>query len=551
MQIQRILDLINKSLFVEAKTECENLLHTYPNEPNIFHLLGIIYLKEKKFEEAIKLINKSIDLNNENHGAFNNAGICYANLNNNEESLRNYNRAIKLKPNFAEAYHNKGIVLQKIYFFEESLKNYDEAIKLNPNYAEAYNNRGVILKSLNRLEEAIESYNKAIKLKINYAEAYNNKGIALKTLGRFKEAIENYNKAIELNPDYIEAYNNLGFVFQFKKDFNNALLCFNKALKKNPDSVITKFAIGTLNLKFKKFSEGWKGYEFRKNLKDRDVKIRQYDTFKCPSFNQIKNKKILIYAEQGLGDTILFSRYIKILFELNNKITFEIFPQLSKLFENFNNYCEITTSKSDPLKFDYVCSLLSLPMIFKTEYHNIPMAINNLLATEQEKVLFWKNKIKSDNFKIGISWRGNKENLPLLDRFFQLKSFYNISNIKNVDLISLQKDFDPELENINHTVKIKNFKNLDNGKDAFLDTVAIMKSLDLIITPDTSIVHLAGTLGKKTWLILQSDPDWRWFLDDNKTPWYPSVSIFRQKKINNWEDTFIEIEDKLKELVKN
>jgi len=438
-----------------------------------------------------------------------------------------------------------------MHFFEESLKNYDEAIKLNPNYAEAYNNKGVVLKSLNRLEEAIENYNKAIKLKINYAEAYNNKGITLKTLDRFEEAIQNYNKAIELNPYYIEAYNNLSFIFQFKKDFNNALLYLNKALKKNSNSEITKFAIGTLNLKFKKFSEGWKGYESRKNLKDRDIKIRQYDSFECPSFDQIKNKKILVYAEQGLGDTILFSRYIKILFELNNKITFEIFPQLSKLFKNINNYCEITTSKSDPLKFDYVCSLMSLPMIFKTEYHNIPIAINNLLTVEQEKILFWKNKIKSDNFKIGISWKGNKQNLPLVDRFFELKSFYNISKIKNIDLISLQKDFNPKLENINHAVKIKNFKNLDNGNDAFLDTVAIMKNLDLIITPDTSIVHLAGTLGKKTWLILQSDPDWRWFLDDNKTPWYPSVSIFRQKKINNWKDTFFEIEDKLKELVKN
>jgi tetratricopeptide (TPR) repeat protein len=551
MQIQKIFDLINKSLFAKARIECENFLHAYPNEPNIFHLLGIIYLKEKKFEKAIKLINKSIHLNHENYSAFNNLGICYANLNNNEESLINYNKAIKLKPNFAEAYQNKAIVLQKMHLFEESLKNYDEAIKLNPNYAEAYNNKGVVLKSLNRLEEAIESYNKAITLKINYAEAYNNKGITLKTLDRFEEAIQNYNKAIELNPYYIEAYNNLSFIFQFKKDFNNALLYLNKALKKNPNSEITKFAIGTLNLKFKKFSEGWKGYESRKNLKDRDIKIRQYDSFKCPSFDQIKNKKILVYAEQGLGDTILFSRYIKILFELNNKITFEIFPELSKLFKNINNYCEITTSKSDPLKFDYVCSLMSLPMIFKTEYHNIPIAINNMLTVEQEKILFWKNKIKSDNLRIGISWRGNKQNLPLFDRFFELKSFYNISKIKNIDLISLQKDFNPKLENINNTVRIKNFENLDNGNDAFLDTVAIIENLDLIITPDTSIVHLAGTLGKKTWLILKSDPDWRWFLDDNKTPWYPSVSIFRQRKINNWEDTFVEIEDKLKELVKS
>ena len=482
MQNQKIIDLISKNLFSEAKIECKTLLNIYPENSDIFHLLGIIFLKEKNYKEAINLIKKSINLNKDNYSAFNNLGTCHSNLGNHDESL----------------------------------KNYDKAIKLKPNYAQAYNNKGVILKNLGRIDEAIESYNKAIKLK----------------------------------PGYHDPINNLGFIFQLQKDYKKALLHFNKALELDHGSENKKFNIGLLNLKFKKFKEGWEGYELRKKLKNRDIKLKRSDSFKNPILDQLKNKNILIYAEQGLGDIIQFSRYIKLLLKFNNKITFKIYPSLLKLFKPLNNCCELTSLEVDPLKFDYVCSLLSLPIIFKTDYTNVPSVTQEFLHIEKDKISFWQNEIKNYNFKIGIAWRGNVENKLMFDKSIELKLFNNISNIKNIDLISLQKDFKPKLENTNGLIKIKNFKNLDNGKDAFLDTAAIIKNLDLIISVDTSIAHLAGTLGKNTWLILKCDPDWRWFLDDNKTPWYPSMSIFRQDQIGSWKNPFTQIESNLEKLIK-
>lgn len=482
MQNQRIIDLISKNLFSEAKVECKNLLKIYPKNSDIFHLFGIIFLKEKNFKKAIDLINKSINLNKNNYSAFNNLSICHSNLGNHDESLKNYNKAIKLKPN----------------------------------YAEAYNNRGVVLKSLGRIDEAIKSYNKAIELKLSYHDPINN----------------------------------LGFIFQLKNDYKKALMYFNKALELDPGSEDKKFNIGLLNLKFKKFKEGWEGYELRKKIKDRDINLKKYDFFKLPILDHLKNKNILIYAEQGLGDIIQFSRYIELLSKLNNKITFKVYPSLLRLFKNLNNYCELTILEVDPLKFDYVCSLLSLPIIFKTDYNNIPPLTQELLNIEKDKTSFWENEIKSNNFKIGIAWRGNVENKLMFDKSLELKLFNNISNIKNIDLISLQKDFKPEIENTNKIIKINNFKNLDNSKNAFLDTVAIIKSLDLVISVDTSIAHLAGTLEKNTWLILKCDPDWRWFSDDNKTPWYPSISIFRQDQIGSWKNPFSQIESNLEKLIK-
>jgi len=482
VQTQKIIDLISKNLFSEAKIECKNLLHIYPKNSDIYYFLGIIYLKEKNFKEAADLINKSINLNKNNYSAFNNLGTCHSNLGNNDEALKNYNKAIRLKP--------------------------------------------------------------------DYAEAYNNKGVVLKNLGRVDEAVESYNKAIELKPNYADPINNLGFIFQLKKDYKKALLYFNKALELDHGSEDKKFTIGLLNLKFKKFKEGWEGYELRKKVKDRDVKLKEYDSFKQPILDQLKNKNILIYSEQGLGDIIQFSRYIEPLSKLNNNITFKTYPSLLKLFNNFNNCCKVTSLETDPSKFDYVCSLLSLPIIFKTDQNNIPPVDQNWFSIEKDKISFWKDQIKSDNLKVGISWRGSVENKLMFDKSFELKLFNNISNMKNVDLISLQKDFKPQLENPNKIINIKNFENLDNNKDAFLDTVAIMRSLDLIITVDTSIAHLAGTLGKNTWLILKCDPDWRWFMDDNKTPWYPSISIFRQDQIGSWKDPFTQIESKLGKLIK-
>jgi len=550
VQTQKIIDLISKNLFSEAKIECKNLLHIYPKNSDIYYFLGIIYLKEKNFKEAADQINKSINLNKKNYSAFNNLGICHSNLGNNDEALKNYNKAIRLKPDYAEAYNNRGVILKNLGRIDEAVESYNKAIELKPNYFDTYHNKGLALQSVFNFEESLKNYEHAIELKPDYATAYNNRGVVLKNLGRIGEAIESYNKAIELKHNYADPINNLGFIFQLKGDYKKALLYFNKALELDQGSQDKKFTIGLLNLKFRKFKEGWEGYELRKKVKDRDVKLKKYDSFKQPILDQLKNKNILIYSEQGLGDIIQFSRYIEPLSKLNNKITFKIYPSLLKLFNNFNNYCEVTSLEIEPLKFDYICSLLSLPIIFKTDYKNILPVVQNCLHIDKDKISFWQDQIKSNNFKIGISWRGSVENKLMFDKSFELKLFNNISNMKNIDLISLQKDFKPQLENPNKIIKIKNFENLDNNKDAFLDTIAIMQNLDLIITVDTSIAHLAGTLGKNTWLILKCDPDWRWFLDDNKTPWYPSITIFRQNQIGSWKDPFTQIESKLEKLIK-
>ena len=547
MRTQKIIELISKNLFLEAKIECKNLLHIYPKDHHALYLLGTLCLKEKNFNEAVDLINKSINLNSKNYAAFNNLGSCYASLKKNDEALINYNKAIKLKPDYAEAYNNRGVVLKSLGRIDEAIESYNKAIELRPNYIDAYHNKGIAFQSIFNFEESLKNYNQTISLKPDYAEAYNNRGVVLKSLGRIDEAIESYNKAIELNPNYADPINNLGFIFQLKKDYKKGLVYFNKALELDPDSENKKFTIGLLNLKFQKFKEGWTGYEWRKNLKDRDVKLKKYDSFPLPKLNELKDKKILIYSEQGLGDIILFSRYIKLLSKITKKITFKTYNSLIELFKTFNNCCEITNLELDTQDFDYTCSLLSLPLIFETNEENIPKEMMNLSINE-EKSIFWEKKLKNNNFRIGIAWIPNLENKDMADRVLELNFFNKISKIKNIELISLQKNFIPN--EADKATNVTYFENLDKGPNAFSDSICIIKNIDLIISIDTSVAHLAATLKKPTWIILKADADWRWFLNSDKTQWYSSAKLFRQDQINNWDQVSSNIERELNKLIK-
>jgi len=406
------------------------------------------------------------------------------------------------------------------------------------NYA-AFNNLGNVYQKLKNYKEAIINYNKAISLKPDYAEAYNNIGISLRNLKNYKEAIINYNKAISLKPDYAEAYNNRGISFLKLKIYNLALKDYNKAISLRHDYAEAYYNKSLLYLIRGDFKKGWMNYEWRKKLFNK-YKTRSTANIKeLINLKNIRNKKIFIEHEQGLGDTIQFSRYVKLLSDLGAKVMFKTQDPLHELFKNFSNLNE-----SD--EFDLYSSLLSLPYVFNTNSKNIP---NNspYLYTNKEIDLFWKNKIKDNGLKIGICWQGNPENELDSERSFELKNFKIISRLKNVRLINLQEKYGLEqLNKLREQLKIENFLIIKNNQDPFINVAAIIKNLDLVITCDTSIAHLSGALNCPTWLILGYNHDWRWMINNEKSIWYPSIRIFRKKNNELWEDIFKKICNKLK-----
>ena len=386
----------------------------------------------------------------------------------------------------------------------EALLSYDQAIALKPDYAQAFNNRGNVLQIMGRLEEAVSSYRQAIASKPDYAFAFNNLGGALRLLKRFDEAIAAYDRAVALQPDYAAAL-------------------INRAQ--------SKLLLGRM-------SEGWRDYECR--LTEEFRKTQAVPDIPDWAGESLVGRNILIYAEQGLGDIIQFCRYVPMLSERGANVSFLAPPNLLRLLASLRGKCRVLSSLTDYDRFDFRCALMSLPYLLGTTLDNIPAVIPYLYVDARRSVQ-WRDRIGQHGFRVGICWQGKKASSP--DRSFSLRELYPISQIPGVRLISLQRqNGEEELAQLPAGMPVEALgEDFDSGPDAFLDTAAIMQSLDLIISCDTAVAHLAGALGRPTWVALAYVPDWRWFLDRSDSPWYPAMRLFRQPKQDDWPSVFAEM----------
>jgi hypothetical protein len=258
---------------------------------------------------------------------------------------------------------------------------------------------------------------------------------------------------------------------------------------------------------------------------------------------------VFIYWEQGLGDTIQFCRFLKLAAQRGANIIFSARNCLHELLKTLSPSIKLIGERETPAHFDYHCSIMSLPLAFETATHNIPADIPYLHA-DPARIQHWKQKLGSEGFKIGIVWQGTKGKVDA-GRSFALKEFEGISRLSGVRLISLQKGGGLEqLENLPAGMKVESLGEMfDAGANAFLDTAAVMENLDLIISSDTAIAHLAGALGRPVWLILKDNPDWRWMLDRSDSPWYPSMRLFRQKIRGDWAGIFADVAAELHRLI--
>ena len=345
------------------------------------------------------------------------------------EALKIYDKIIEFNPNFAEAFFNRGNILKELNLFDEALENYNQAIVLNPTKANSYNNRGIVLKELKRFDDAIKSYNKAIQIKFNYSTAYNNLGILLHELKKFNEAIKSYNKAIEFNPKYAAAYNHRGVSFLFLKNFDKALNNYNKAIKLKPNYARAIFNKAFLKLLLGEYTEGWSLYEARVNIEDLKKNYFQNSEKLWLGQLSIKEKVILIYSEQGYGDSIQFCRYIPMLKSFNPKsIIFYVQKPLIPLLSNLDKKVRILEKgKKIYDNIDFYCPLLSLPLVFKTTIDNIPSKKQYLYANNI-KNQYWCSKLGlKSKTRIGLFWSTNTKNINI--RKLLLKSTFKYLKI--------------------------------------------------------------------------------------------------------------------------
>jgi tetratricopeptide (TPR) repeat protein len=502
---------LQRGRLAEAESVYRDILTIAPDQFDAQHLLGH---QQGRNADALGLISAALQKNPNQVVALSNYGAVLNELKRFDEALAAFDKAIALKPDYADAFNNRGLCLRELKRFDEALAAFDKAIALKPDYADAFNNRGLCLRELKRFDEALASYDKAIALKPDYADAFVNRGNTLGILKRFDEALANYDKAIALKPDYADGYKNRAFA----------------------------------RLRAGQYNEAWRDYELRWKAKDFPATrpdIAQSDW----RGEDLTGRHILVFSEQGLGDVIQFCRYLPHLAERTCKTTFLAPRNLMRLLRLAMPQVDVVGTMKGVQGMDFQVALMSLPHRFNTELASIPNKVPYLKA-EPELEARWKARIGARGFKIGIAWQGNP-NAPVDEgRSIPLKEFVQLSRMPGVRLISLQKhDGLDQFADLPKDIEIETLgEDFDNGPDAFIDTAAVMTSLDLIITPDTSIAHLAGALGRPTWVALKHVPDWRWLLDRQDSPWYPTLRLFRQSQREDWGSVFVKIEQELRAL---
>ena len=533
--LDQALSSYRQAIFIDPK-----YLICYFYRGNLERELGLL-------EDALTSYNQAIAIKPDFGDAFINRGATLQELGRFEEALTSYVQAKTFSPNSPENYYNLGIVLKDLGRFEEAIASYDKALEIKPNHAEAYSNRGNALKDLGRFEEALASYDKALEIKPNYAEGHSNRGVALQELGILDQALASHRTAISINPNFAEAYSNQGFTLQEIGRLEDALLSYDKAISIDPNCRDAHWNKSICQLLGGDFKNGWQAYEWRWRNKDSSA-IKKHRNFPQPLWlgdTPLEGKTILLYAEQGLGDTIQFSRYAPLVAELGAKVLLEVQPTLAPLLKGLNGTSQVLANGEKLPQFDYQCPLLSLPLAFKTNLYNLP-APASYIKVNTAKVARWQKILGSKTLpRIGLVWSGSTTHKNDRNRSLSLEKLTRYLP-NHYEYISLQKELRAgEQQLLARHHKIRHF---GHALKDFSDTAALCELMDFIISIDTSVAHLAGTLNIPTWLLLPYSPDWRWLLDRSDSPWYPSMHLFRQTKIGVWEDVLEKVVSSLDKL---
>lgn len=521
----------------EAAQSYGQALNIDPKHPEVHYNLGNVLYRLGRFEEAAERFRQAIALRAGYAEAHHNLGNALLALGQADEAINCFRQAIALRPNYAEAFYNLGIALRGQNRLDDAVASYRQALALQPDYIDALNNLGLALAQLGRLDEAVTSYQRALALKPDYVDALNNLGLALTDMGRLDEAVASCQRALEIKPDHVSALNNLGFIQISQARLNEGIASYRRALALKPNDVETHMNLSLALLRMGNFERGWEEHEWRR----RDSKYKQ-PVFPQPQWDgaNLSGKAILLHAEQGLGDTLHFIRYVPLVKRRGGRVIVACQPPLVRLLASVKGVDQIIPMGTSLPDFDVYLPLPSLPWIFKTRSNSIPADVPYLLPPlEAYPQLDTLLKPAQGKKRIGIVWAGNEAHVNDHNRSCTLSWFKELAAAKKTALFSLQKGS----RDLAHAQPAPDFPITDLSPyiEDFCDTAAAIMRLDLVITVDTSVAHLAGALNRPVWVLLPFVADWRWLQDREDSPWYPGMRLFRQTSPGDWAGVFARV----------
>lgn len=543
----------NLGVIYKIKGDIQNAIKFYveaiklnPKNMFVYNNLGNAFKEIKNYKMAIQAYSDAIKLNPKDFNAFNNLGIVYESIGDNNRAIEAYKQAVRVNPSHAKSINNIGVVLYKQKRYKESAQIFEIALQTDPNYNEVYSNKGAAYNKAKDYEKAIESLETAIKKMPNHSGAYTNLGNVYNKIFDYKKAAKMHEKSISLDPKGENAYSNLGTSYKYLGLPAKSIESYKKAIDLNPNFVNAHFDLATMYLSGEDFINGWKEYEWRFK-KDEMIPhiIAHKDIFSKPVFTgteDIKGKTLLLHSEQGFGDSIQFIRFAPILKEkFGCKIAVKCREGLKELFQTMPELDLVVDRSEATPEFDYQLSIMSMPFVLGMKSINdLPKQMPYLKSTPDKSLEIKKEKGKID---IGICWSASVTGESYEGKVFDLKFFEPLMNNPKINLYSLQVgDGSEDIKKLGFEDKIID---LTSKLTDFSKTAYLIDNLDLVISSDTAVAHLAGALNKQVWIPLQKIPDWRWTNKGETTKWYPSAKLFRQKTARVWEGVFQSVNAKL------
>lgn len=530
----------------EAERLYRQILSFDPNNADARHLLGVIAYQVGKHEAAIEDIQTAIRLKGHDAEMYSNLGAAYQALNRLSDAESCYQNALREQPNHVSARYNMGNVFLKQHRLNEAIESYRQVLRLQPSNIGALNNLGQALKEQGDLLAAADYFEQILRLQPANAEVHINLGTVRDAQKRPDEAIAYYRSAIQLRPTLSTGHYNLGNSLKEKGSLEEAAASYRRAVQYDPDHGETHFALGMTLLTQGDWKEGWREYEWRWKT--------QY--FKFPDFAQgkewdgadLQGRTIVLYAEQGLGDTLQFIRYAPLVRERGGRVIIRCQERLAPLLASQNGPDPIVPREQALPPFDHAVPLLNLPRIFGTTPDSVPAKIPYLKADSIRRARWREWLDNHPGRKIGICWQGNPQHPDDARRSVKLDMFAQLAEVAGVRLVSLQTiDGMDQLAEQGEKISILNpALAADEKGEGLEELAALLSELDLVITVDTLMGHLAGVLGVPAWLALAYMADWRWLRHREDTPWYPTMRLFRQERPGDWDPVFARMVEALK-----
>lgn len=547
-----LLEAFEARSFTALEQAARLLTESHPFSPFGWKSLGLALLSMGRTEEALVPLRHSLELNSNDPEVHTYLGDAQRSVGQLAGSEASFKKALDLKPDSVATRVSLASLLLTMERYAEAEQHFRRAAEASPHLAVVHTNLGTALRHLDRFDEAEACFRRAAELDPDKADYHYNLGNFLRDANRYEEAEKPFRRAIAIDGNHLHAINNLAEILTECGRFAEARDHLQSAIERRPDYATARWNKSLLDLRLGNFAEGWRGYEWRWRYHGFPTPRRDLAQPLWLGDEPIAGRTIAIHWEQGLGDTIQFCRYLPMLAAQGAKVLFAPQRPLHGLMKRLSGIIELVDLADivdGRMTFDCQAPLMSLPLAFKTDLAGIPNAVPYLSA-EPDRVARWKEQLGREGFRIGICWQGRAGKVDR-GRSFPVSDLGPIAHLPQVRLISLHKGEGlAQLANLPAGMRVETLgEEFDSGPDAFLDTAAVMKLCDLVITSDTAIAHLAGALGVRTWVALKQASDWRWLVDRHDSPWYPTLRLFRQRTRGQWGSVFEEIERELSALL--